>query len=123
MKKRSLVQSVLAKKCPKCRQSDLFCEPFDIAKPLAMYERCHVCDQNFEPEPGFYYGAMFVSYILTGFLFVAIGVFFIFYLGWSLGSTTGLVIFILLCTYLFFLRISRSIWIHLMVHYEPQVGN
>ncbi|UXP32874.1 DUF983 domain-containing protein [Reichenbachiella agarivorans] len=30
-----------------------------------MLPTCAVCQQSFEPEPGFYYGAMFVSYAFS----------------------------------------------------------
>ncbi|WP_158233421.1 DUF983 domain-containing protein [Reichenbachiella sp. 5M10] len=30
-----------------------------------MEKNCKVCHQAFEPEPGFYYGAMFVSYAFS----------------------------------------------------------
>lgn len=39
-----------------------------------MNSVCSHCQSTFEPEPGFYFGAMFVSYALSVVLFVAIGV-------------------------------------------------
>lgn len=30
-----------------------------------MHARCQVCDANFVPEPGFYDGAMYVSYAFS----------------------------------------------------------
>lgn len=30
-----------------------------------MHKECPVCKANFEPEPGFYYGAMYISYALN----------------------------------------------------------
>ena len=30
-----------------------------------MYSNCQICNQVFEPEPGFYFGAMFISYALA----------------------------------------------------------
>ncbi|UXX79919.1 DUF983 domain-containing protein [Reichenbachiella carrageenanivorans] len=32
---------------------------------MEMYEKCPECKQTYEPEPGFYYGAMFVSYAFS----------------------------------------------------------
>lgn len=39
-----------------------------------MYDRCDHCGASFEPEPGFYFGAMFVSYAISVVLFAVIGV-------------------------------------------------
>lgn len=38
-----------------------------------MNDRCAHCGASFEPEPGFYFGAMFVSYALSVGLFVVVG--------------------------------------------------
>lgn len=38
-----------------------------------MNSHCERCGVMFEPEPGFYFGAMFVSYAFSVMLFVAIG--------------------------------------------------
>lgn len=37
-----------------------------------MHTHCPVCGVSFEPEPGFYYGAMFVSYAFTVAIFTVI---------------------------------------------------
>jgi hypothetical protein len=36
-----------------------------------MNPSCPVCEATFEPEPGFYFGAMFISYAFTVAIFVA----------------------------------------------------
>ena len=33
--------------------------------PIAMHERCPVCGLKFEREPGYFVGAMYMSYALT----------------------------------------------------------
>jgi hypothetical protein len=40
-----------------------------------MNKICPVCEANFEPEPGFYFGAMFVSYAISVTIFVVIALF------------------------------------------------
>jgi hypothetical protein len=37
-----------------------------------MYNFCPICNQDFEIEPGFYYGSMYFSYALTVLLSVVI---------------------------------------------------
>ena len=36
-----------------------------------MFERCPVCDLRFEREPGYFMGAMYISYVL-GLLVIAV---------------------------------------------------
>lgn len=38
-----------------------------------MNSHCSNCEVSFEPEPGFYFGAMFVSYAISVALFATIG--------------------------------------------------
>ncbi len=80
-----------------------------------MNERCTACDQNFEPEPGFYYGAMFLSYIMTAFIFLGIGLITVFYCGWSPEKAMILIIGIAIVLHNWFWRVSRSLWIHMVV--------
>jgi len=95
-------------------------QPFDWSKPVNMPEMCPVCHQKYEPEPGFYYGAMFLSYILSGFFFLAIMGTCLIFLDMSLNASMGVLLVVAALTYFFFLRMSRSLWINLMVKYDPE---
>ena len=84
-----------------------------------MNDQCEVCGQTFMPEPSFYMGAMFVSYGLQiGLFLISYFGIFSFYPQASLevymAVMTGLVVITLPLVY----RLSRSIWIHLMVRYD-----
>lgn len=109
-------------RCPKCRhnESALFKKPFQMTSPLDMNRECRFCGQNFEPEPGYYYGAMFLSYIISSFLLLPIALILVFYFNWSDFQTMAFII--LLGGLIFFriLRMSRSLWIHMMVRYKPE---
>jgi len=83
-----------------------------------MPERCAVCDQKTEPEPGFYYGAMFISYAITAFLFLGIAGVGIIFFGLSPNAAMGVVILVGIVLYLKVLRLSRSLWFHFVVKYE-----
>jgi len=118
-----IVKSIFQYKCPKCRQGDLYVKPFNLKNPLNMPNACPVCNQKMEPEPGFYFGAMFISYLITAFLFLGVaGVLIIFY-KFSVNGAMGVVILIGVLTYLFVLRISRSIWIHFIVKYDSSYAS
>lgn len=118
-----ILGSIFGKKCPKCRESKLFVEPLMLNKPLEMNDRCPVCGQNFMPEPGFYYGAMFISYIMSSFFFLIVAGLAIMYFDFSVEAAFGLIIFIGLFLYLWLMRISRSIWIHFMIKYDASAKN
>lgn len=118
-----IIKSILKKKCPRCRESSLFIEPLALNKPLDMPERCKVCGQNFMPEPGFYFGAMFISYILSSFFFLLIAAITIIYFDWSVEGAFALIIFLGAIFYIWLLRISRSIWINIMIKYDPNAKN
>jgi uncharacterized protein (DUF983 family) len=47
--------------CPRCRQGRLFRRSVFIGFP-AMHESCPVCALKFEREPGYFLGAMYISY-------------------------------------------------------------
>jgi len=58
------ISSVISCKCPRCHEGDMFKYSL-IERPtkfMEMNEECPVCHLNFEQEPGYYYGAMYVSY-------------------------------------------------------------
>ncbi|GAB3227327.1 DUF983 domain-containing protein [Hymenobacter seoulensis] len=67
---------MVQQRCPRCHEGALFTH--SAANPVRfaeMPEHCLVCGQAYEPEPGFYWGAMFISYafstaimLVTGFL-------------------------------------------------------
>ena len=107
-------------KCPRCHEGDLFPTPFDFSTAFKMHDRCANCDQTFMPEPGFYYGAMFISYIGTGFLCLAIVGILILGFGMSINSAFLVLIAIMALLFITVFRISRSIWINLMVKYSPK---
>jgi uncharacterized protein (DUF983 family) len=106
-------------KCPSCHKGDLFESPtFSFKKPFEMPEKCSNCSQNFMPEPGFYYGAMFISYIFMGWFCIGFAAVLHWVIGWNL--TTSFMVLIAFCVlfFVFIFRIARSVWIHLMVKYK-----
>jgi len=107
-------------KCPKCRQGDIFDKPLQLNKPLAMPKKCEYCNQLTEPEIGFYYGAMMVSYAISAWLFLAIVLVLVFYFDWTVNEAMLVVIFLAIISYLKLLRFSRSMWLHLMVRHSPE---
>jgi uncharacterized protein (DUF983 family) len=106
-------------KCPRCHEGDLFETPtFSFRKPFEMYDRCPVCDKNYLPEPGYYYGAMFVSYIFTGFFCLGFVMFFHWVLDWSTEASFALLIAVGALGFVLIFRLARSIYINLDQPYD-----
>lgn len=120
MAKRNFLLNALYKKCPRCQEGDLFISPFEFSKPVNMPDKCPVCNQKFEPEPGFYYGAMFLSYIFSAFFFLSIMGVCIIVFKLSLNVSMFILLIIAGLTYFFFLRMSRSLWINILVSYDRE---
>lgn len=118
----SVLSSIFAMKCPCCREGKLF-EQSAFQKPFEMPKRCAVCNQNYMPEPGFYFGAMFISYIIWGWFSVMLCLGLVFGFDWSVNGAFALLIFLSIICFVWIFRISRSIWIHINVKYRENWRN
>lgn len=59
----SRLYSILHNKCPRCHEGDFFVTNSAFSRHFDdMHDRCPHCGLNFNPEPGFYWASMFVSY-------------------------------------------------------------
>lgn len=115
----SLIKSVLKMHCPRCRKGKLFYTTiFEFKRITDMPKNCSVCNQKFMPEPGFYYGAMFISYIMTAFIFLGFIAICMFGFGLDVNTSFILLAVLIAIGFIWFFRISRSIWIHINVPYE-----
>lgn len=91
---------------------------------MAMNERCPVCGQPLDMEPGFYYGTNMISYVLavlvSAFTFIlwwaTIGFslqdsrFF-----WWIGANAALLVMLQPPL----MRLSRTVWLAFFVRYSP----
>ncbi len=113
--------SIFKMKCPRCHEGDLFeTNTFSFKKSFHMPEHCPVCKQPYFLEPGFYYGAMFISYIITGwFSLFLVGALIIFG-DWIVEASFLLLIAIMALLFVWFFRLSRSIWININVKYQSK---
>lgn len=84
-----------------------------------MPKKCTKCGQDFEIETGFYYGAMYVSYALTIALIVAVFTAMYVFDIFSIELFLILDFVVLLLTLPYVFKVSRSIWIALMIKYDP----
>ncbi|MCB0562834.1 MAG: DUF983 domain-containing protein [Phaeodactylibacter sp.] len=112
--------SIFSLKCPKCHEEDLFdTGSFSFDKPFDMKDKCPHCEQDFMPEPGFYFGAMFISYIFTAWFCILFVLFVHWVLGWSTAASFGALIAICAIFFVYFFRLARSIWLNINFKYDP----
>lgn len=99
------VAAVLALRCPRCLEGRVW-RAF-----LEMHERCPACGLVYEREPGYFTGAMVVSYV------IAVPTFGLIVMGLlAAGVDTAPALLVGGALYLglapFILRYSRVIWLH-----------
>jgi uncharacterized protein (DUF983 family) len=117
--KESKLYSILNNKCPHCHQGNFWqtSNPYDLKHFAKMNNRCPVCNEDFKREPGYYFGATYVSYGLTvGFgiaMYVLLSIIF------KMDTIPFLITFSIALIVLMpvFYRSARIIWINMFVSY------
>lgn len=125
--KPSLVFSVLQNKCPRCRRGKLYKygNTYDLKRFMKMHERCPVCGQPLDMEPGFYYGTNMVSYALAVLLSIFSFILWAFLIGFSFQDKRffwwmGVNAVLLLLLQPPLMRLSRTIWLAFFVGYSSK---
>jgi len=104
-------------KCPRCRKGDMYKKPLELSSPLDMNKKCGNCEFDFEPEPGFYFGAFIISYGITAWMLLLPALTLVFYFGWSANQAMAFTIFFAVVSYIKVLRGSRALYLHLMARF------
>lgn len=120
--------SMLSMKCPRCRCGPMFKDPNPYKKLklrfiFDMYETCPVCKQQYNLEPGFWYGTGYVSYALAVAVSVATFIAWFVLIGVSTDDNRifwwlGLNAIFLLVIQPWLMRLSRVIYIRFFVRYD-----
>lgn len=117
--KSSKLFSIVKGTCPRCHQGNMFVNknPYKIEGWDKMHENCSVCNLHYEREPGFFQGAMYVSYALGVGLSIAVVIanFLISFnpVTYFVSNTIAIV---LLAPLLF--RWSRGIYLNIFISYD-----
>ncbi len=111
-------------KCPKCRRGKMFTHSvFNLRKFQEMNSRCPVCQVNFEPETGFYWGAMYISYAISVAMSItlAVAIRLIFGPGLDINVYIVSIIAIMILFAPMSFRLSRAILLHGVanIKYDP----
>ena len=113
-----VVKAVWQQRCPRCREGAIFRGPV-WRGILAMNERCPECGLKYDREPGYFIGAMYVSYLLSIPPVMLLALSFWRYSGLSFNLA-------MVCTFAAYLpvvpvvtRYSRVVWMYVDQHFDP----
>lgn len=119
--------ALLAQRCPRCHQGPLFTHgAYNLSHFTDMPEKCPVCGQAYEPETGFYWGAMYISFAFSTGIMLVVGVLLYYLAGdpdtWVYVSAVALVTVVLAPLSL---RYSRTVMLYLFggISYDPDWAN
>jgi uncharacterized protein (DUF983 family) len=112
--------SILNNRCPHCHKGNYFETNnfYDLKRFDKMNRKCPVCNEDFLREPGYYFGATYVSYGLT--VAFGIGLYIILSVLFDFDTVPYLITFITLLILLLpvFYRLARITWINFFVAYK-----
>ncbi|HNP49003.1 MAG TPA: DUF983 domain-containing protein [Bacteroidia bacterium] len=117
------LSGIVSMKCPACRTGNIFVEsnPYVLSKMGEMHENCSVCGESFRHEPGFYFGAAYVSYALMVAFLVGVGL--LYYAVFrEIGDhmfrllVIGTISAVMIAPLIF--RYSRIIYLYIIVRYK-----
>lgn len=123
MKKGTVLYSIFRLRCPNCHEGKLFTHKlYNLKKVGSMNSECSSCGLVYSKEPGFYFGAAYVSYGVSVAIAVAICVF-----GYLLQQTLapnlswytilGFVVASLVLLFPVSYGVSRAIWLNMFYSY------
>ena len=112
---------ILRERCPRCRTGKIFRGSAFLGFPK-MHERCPVCFLRFEREPGYFLGAMYISYGLALLIITLFATGFWIATDWWITKDTiwAVVLFLPLAPAITYF--SRVLWIYLDQAFDPDRG-
>jgi uncharacterized protein (DUF983 family) len=101
------LQAIAKKRCPRCFQGAIY------QRGMRMNVRCPVCDLPLEREPGYFMGALYISYALASAI-LGLGAFIVYLLfpAWDIGWIIAIVALGFVPLVPAVTRYSRIVWIH-----------
>lgn len=85
-----------------------------------MDNNCTVCGQDFVIEPGFYYGALWMSYPVVVLITIVLTSIFYLYLDYSLAYFMLILCAVMFTIQPYIIRLGRAMWINIFVKYEER---
>lgn len=109
---------MLRQRCPRCRMGKIFAGSAFVGFPK-MHERCPVCRLRFEREPGYFLGAMYISYGLALFIIACLASALWLVTDWWITKDTIVAVLLFLPMAPAITYFSRVLWIYLDQTFDP----
>ncbi|HZQ22140.1 MAG TPA: DUF983 domain-containing protein [Terriglobales bacterium] len=115
----SRISGILRQLCPRCRSARIFRSSIYLGFPR-MHPACPVCQLKFHREPGYFLGAMYISYALAliAILVLAVGLWFV--TSWRLDKIAIWAVLLFLPFAPMLTLLSRVLWIYLDQAVDPE---
>jgi uncharacterized protein (DUF983 family) len=113
------VADILHQRCPRCRTGRIFRYSIYRGFPK-MNDRCLVCDLKFDREPGYFLGAMYVSYGLGVVIVAALAALLWWVTGWWITKDTIWAVILFLPLAPTITLLARVLWIYLDQTIDPE---
>jgi uncharacterized protein (DUF983 family) len=117
--KLATVRDILLQRCPRCRKGNIFRYSIFRGFPK-MHELCPVCDLRFDREPGYFLGAMYVSYGLGIVIVTLIAALLWSVTGWWITKDTIWAVVLFLPFAPTITLFARVLWIYLDQAIDPE---
>lgn len=117
------LKAIIHHKCPRCRRGDMYTNSMFSWHYSRMHDHCPVCQLKFEIEPGFFYAAMYVSYVLIVAELVNCGILaFILFDNTEEYKIIGFTLAPVILLFAFNFRYSRTLLLHFLspIKYEKK---
>ena len=124
-RKGSKLYSIFRMRCPRCQEGEFFIShPYNLKDAGTTHKNCPKCELKYSREPGFYYGAMYVSYGLGVALFVAFWASFnLFCDDVNVWIQVGVISFASIVTAPYNYALSKIIWANLFIKFDKKPPN
>ncbi|MGV3698149.1 DUF983 domain-containing protein [Flavobacterium sp.] len=122
LKKGTKLNSILTGTCPRCQEERMYVDrnPYNVNKLFKMNEHCSHCGLQYQIEPSFFYGAMYVNYGLTVALGVAVFIITKVWMDFTITESFISIIAALILLMPVNLRLARNIYINMFVSYDKE---
>jgi uncharacterized protein (DUF983 family) len=115
----STLISMLRQLCPRCRSGGIFRSSIYLGFP-GMHDRCPNCGLLFNREPGYFLGAMYVSYGLALVIIAALGAVLWAVTSWRVDKIAIWAVVLFLPFAPMLTLLSRVLWIYLDQKFDPE---
>ena len=113
------MKDMLGQRCPRCRLGTMFLHSIFRGWPK-MHEKCPVCGLLFAREPGYFLGAMYISYIVGLGMIALLALLVWGITRWSFTKDVILAVLLFLPLAPATTLLSRVLWIYLDQTVDPE---